>query len=112
MININWLDPSETSITHRPEAPKYTVITIVHGNTHYQWINRSKEDVESRFHEIMEERNFVSKDLEPQTAEGLVTQVGEDGEFFIWVNASDDIQKFNAYLLDQIRSGKFKEENF
>ena len=74
------------------------VITIIHGQTLYNYLNVSREEVERRFQEVMDERNPIMAAREPTVATALTTCF--DDEFCLWLNAGDEIREFGQNLIE------------
>jgi hypothetical protein len=84
-----------------------TMITIIHGQTLFNYLNLPREEAERRFQQAMAERNPFMAAKEPTTASALVTKF--DDEFLLWLNAGEEMQDLAQDFLAML-GGQFGDE--
>jgi hypothetical protein len=90
--NIVSLEPNDDGL-----QKKYTVHFVLHGGSIFQWINTSREEVESEFKQIMDERIPMQILMEPQEAIAYTCQT--DRFFTVWMNMGEQINDLvNTFL--------------
>lgn len=85
-VSITWQSENDPAAA----VGTNTVVTIIHGQTLYNYLNLPREEVECRFQKVMTERNPILAAREPTTASALTTHF--DDEFMLWLNAGDELK--------------------
>lgn len=85
-VSITWQSENDPAAA----VGTNTVVTIIHGQTLYNYLNLPREEVERRFQKVMHERNPILAAREPTEASALTTHF--DDEFMLWLNAGDELK--------------------
>lgn len=101
-VEVTWNEKGNIldSVPVSPGGRQYTVHTIKHGDTLYQWINTTRDEALAEFRETMAGRCDIQASIEPWTAEGYTTET--DRTLFLWINPEKEMNAMLAAVLGAI----------